>query len=626
MKNQNGQWETFTLEKQLRKSRTYLLWTRSTSTQPPDTAIPTEVLHTTNTRITVANPFQSNEKAVTQALPQTIWYKTTAPHTSHLIGNISMIMEDEDISSIVSRKSIFEFASDGGHDPSSGILTFGWVAAINSTIIAQCRGPAQCHPVLAESFRAEGYGIASVAIFARNLVNRFKINKQNHEWIFYLDNQSMIQRISSYSHLTVSKWNLRPDEDITKLAFLMLQPIPHQLIHVKSHQDASKDFSELPFPAIINIMADQQATRQRSLMVQPATEVQNIASVQLRIKEMCITRDSQKWLLQSAGRIPIQNFFNDKYGWSESTFNSIAWEVQYSALKSFPASDQTRILKFVHGWLPTAARAFKEGSASSPRCPICHAPREDNLHLFQCNNKEMELVQEKLQLYLVKDMHDQGDSEISNIIEIGILNANSMNNWSPSTSTVSQHWKPAVREQSKIGWSHILRGRLSKSLISAMNKHYESQELNGYLYNGNRWAKKLITTIWTIMLELWRTRNSIIYNTTLQDAEARLREQIESKIRKCYEWSHILSARERNHWFSATLEDKLQEDPSKARNWLQGASRLIKIAQREQRQQPKESAILEKFLSIPRRMDHQQPRENLATINPRAFPQELNPD
>jgi hypothetical protein len=232
-------------------------------------------------------------------------------------------------------------------------------------------------------------------------------------------------------------------------------------------------------------------------MVQPATEVQNIASIQLRIKEMCITRDSQKWLLQSAGRIPIQNFFNDKYGWSESTFNSIAWEVQYSALKSFPASDQTRILKFVHGWLPTAARAFKEGSASSPRCPICHAPREDNLHLFQCNNKEMELVQEKLQLYLVKDMHDQGDSEISNIIEIGILNANSMNNWSPSTSNVSQHWKPAVREQSKIGWSHILCGRLSKSLISAMNKHYESQELNGYLYNGNRWAKKLITTIWT---------------------------------------------------------------------------------------------------------------------------------
>jgi hypothetical protein len=479
---------------------------------------------------------------------------------------------------------------------------------------------------LAESFRAEGYGITSAGIFARNLINRFEIDTNNHEWFFYLDNQSMIQRLSGYSSISAPKWNLRPDEDITKMASTVMKPIPHQLIHVKSHQDTTKNPDDLPFPAVLNIMADQQATRQRNIMTKPASEVQNIAAAQLRIQEMCITWDSQKWLLQTAGRIPVQNFYSDKYGWSETTFHSIAWDIQHSVLKSFPDADQTRILKFVHGWLPTASRSHKEGSSNSPRCPICSAPREDNIHLFHCNHKEMEPIQEKLQYFLVKDMHDHGDGEISNIIELGILNSDWTNAWSPLIPSVSRKWKIAVQEQSRIGWRHILCGRISKSLISEMNKHYESQDLSAYIYNGNRWAKKLLQNIWTVMLELWKTWNNIIYNTNRQAAEERLREQLEPKIQSCYTWSNIIPARERTIWFSTTLEEKLQEDPTKLSNWLQGASRLIKIAKREQRQRPKESAILERFLNVARNLVNNTPREDLEIINPRAFPQELNPD
>jgi hypothetical protein len=500
------------------------------------------------------------------------------------------------------------------------------VAAVNNTIIAQCRGPAQCHPTLAESFRAEGYGIASAGLFTRNLINRFQITKNNHSWFFYLDSQSMMQRLSTYSHISIAKWNLRPDEDITKLAFMILKPIPYELIHVKSHQDSSDSTRELTFPAILNTMADQQATRQRNLMSQPAFEVHNIAKVQLHIRDMCITRDSQKWLLHSAGGIPIQNFYNDKYGWSERIFNSIAWDIQYSVLKSFLIADQTRILKFVHGWLPTAARSHKEGTATSPRCPLCDAPREDNIHLFQCNNKDMEVVQEKLQYYLVKDMHDHGDSEISNLIELGIISVSRKNTWTPSLANVSPKWKSAVKDQSKIGWSHILCGRISKLLVSSMNKHYESQELSMYLYNGNRWARKLIQVIWSTMLELWKIRNSVIHNATQQFTDIHQREQLELKIRQCYTWSNILSARERNTWFSATLEDKLQEEPEKLRNWLQGVSRLIKIARREQVQRPKESTIMERFLNITHQSETYTRRENIAIMNPQAFQQELNPD
>jgi hypothetical protein len=247
------------------------------------------------------------------------------------------------------------------------------VASINGNVIAQARGPAQCHPLLAESFRAEGYGIASAAQFAQNMIGRFKINAKEHEWFFYLDNKSMIQRLEGYSQIYTPKWNLRPDEDITKLAHKLLHTIPHQLTHVKSHQDNIKSDKKLPFPAVMNIMADQLASQQRNLMTKPDSTVINLATAQLRIKDMCITRDSQKWLLHSAGKILIKSYCQEKFGWTETVFDNIAWDVQQAALKSFPVADQTRLLKFVHGWLPTASRLFKEGTATSKRCPICQA-------------------------------------------------------------------------------------------------------------------------------------------------------------------------------------------------------------------------------------------------------------
>jgi hypothetical protein len=622
MHDESGLWWSFELEKKHRKSRTFLVWTKTKSSEPSTTHIPTDVLHISETRITVANPTNKLPEEIEGQEPNK-WYELATANTCHLIGKINLTMPEEDIEKLIKRGSNLEFASDGGHDPVSGISTFGWVAAINRTIIAQGRGPAQSHPLLAESFRAEGYGIASTALFARNLINKFQINAEEHKWTFYLDNKSMIQRLVGYSQFMTPKMNLRPDEDITKIAFLILNSIPHELVHVKSHQDAKKELHELPFPAIINIMADQQATRQRNLMTEPDKEVNNLATAQLQIADICITRDSQKWLLHSAGKIPIQNYYREKFGWNISTFNNIAWDAQKSALQSFALADQTRILKFVHGWLPTASRTFKEGSSVSQRCAICYAPREDNLHLFQCTNRVMDTIQEKLQFFLVKDMHDHGDSELNNIIEIGILNAGMTPKWAPSIADVSRKWRTAVRDQTSIGWDQLLRGRISKTIIKMVDQHYEAQELSTIMYNGRRWAKKLITVIWTTMLELWSTRNSIIYNSNQDLAERQMKEKLETRVRRCYDHKTLLKAHEQTQWFSLPLEARLTEDAKHTINWLQGAERLIKITRRELKKRPRESIILERFLKVKNNTQEQGNRE---AEEPRAYVQELNPD
>jgi hypothetical protein len=132
----------------------------------------------------------------------------------------------------------------------------------------------------------------------------------------------MIQRMQSYQWKEkCSKWNLQPDADITNFADKHLKHFPANLIHVKSHQDERQDKNDLPFEAQLNVIADAQGSQQHNLMDAPLTEVRGLQPV-LILGDTPITRDSQKWLLQKAGEIPISHYYTEKHGWTTIFFRT----------------------------------------------------------------------------------------------------------------------------------------------------------------------------------------------------------------------------------------------------------------------------------------------------------------
>jgi hypothetical protein len=109
----------------------------------------------------------------------------------HLVGFTEILFDDENQeSTIPEENALFEIASDGGHDPQTGISTFGWVVTMDRQILAKGRGPVEAHPELAESFRAEGYGLASAGIFIKSFINKFNVNANHHSWKIYVDHLS----------------------------------------------------------------------------------------------------------------------------------------------------------------------------------------------------------------------------------------------------------------------------------------------------------------------------------------------------------------------------------------------------------------------------------------------------
>jgi hypothetical protein len=238
-------------------------------------------------------------------------------------------------------------------------------------------------------------------------------------------------------------------------------------------------------------MADAKTTRQRSIMNNPEPSVTRLMTAQLQIESIDINRDSQQWILNSAGRILLQDYYHQRWGWSTMTFNAISWKTQKKALQHFEYADQTRILKFVHGWLPIQHRLYKKGTATSPHCRLCEALYEDNIHLLNCTHMEMSKLEDGVTSWLLMSLHDHSNSELINIMEMALTECPANQDWQPSIENVSREWRPGVQEQTAIGWLQII---ISTRVIKGMDNHYKTLPVNTKKYNGKLWANRETTS------------------------------------------------------------------------------------------------------------------------------------
>jgi hypothetical protein len=98
-------------------------------------------------------------------------------------------------------------------------------------------------------------------------------------------------------------------------------------------------------------------------------------------------------------------------------------------------------------------------------------------------------------------------------------------------------------------------------MITTMDEHYRTLNINTKKYSREQWAKKLIINLWKTILKLWKTRNNIIFDFENQQTRIAQRDKLEIRIKRCYDMKEQLSANDRRLWFDKDLDDKLQEDP-----------------------------------------------------------------
>jgi ribonuclease HI len=579
-------------------TRRQLLFKKDTSTLElnlPSTATPLDIISETEAHWVTSLSTPHNMTEIQRQQPKHFQEKIAILQNQQK-AVINVLLDNYDISEIFEHSARIEVATDGGFNPQTGKSSYGWIVAANKTLIAKGRGPAAAHPELAESFRAEGFGIFAALRFLQELTSHFQIDKEKHTWRFYLDNRAMIQRMESYEQNTRhSKWHLRPDADITNQASEILAIFPASLIHVKSHQDINTDFDKLSYPAQLNVMADLQATTHHDEMTKPMITYEHPYPT-LVLGNIPITRDSQKWILRQAGKVPIQHYYKEKYGWTKEIFNDIDWDIQEKALRYFSESDQSRILKFVHGWLPTNKRLYREGIEKSPKCQLCNALEESNDHLWICSRDIQENARVKIMEYIWRDNSNHGNSELNNIIELAFSESTHNSKWTPLVKETSGNIRRCIIQQNKIGWDQLLKGRMTKEMRRTMDHHYRQLKVDTRKYTGERWCKRLLQNIWQVLLQLWKQRNELIHDSMLSNQESKETERIKTRVFRCYEHRESMTVADRERIFYTEAEQLLQEDKRLIKAWLRIAERIIKTVKKENERPNNSRKLLETYL------------------------------
>jgi hypothetical protein len=119
-----------------------------------------------------------------------------------LLHDINILADESTIKKVLTKKTFIDIASDGSHDNIKGTMAYGWVIALNGSVIATGHGPAAAHPSMAGSLRAESYGLASAATFFNEFIAYFNIDARQHIWYVYLDNKSLIRRLEAFKDET----------------------------------------------------------------------------------------------------------------------------------------------------------------------------------------------------------------------------------------------------------------------------------------------------------------------------------------------------------------------------------------------------------------------------------------
>jgi hypothetical protein len=185
----------------------------------------------------------------------------------------------------------------------------------------------------------------------------------------------------------------------------------------------------------------------------------------------------------------------------------------------------------------------------------------------------MTILHSKIQQHILEQLQDNGDSEIINIVDIGLTESLSTYDWKPEMSHINSAWREGIEEQNKIGWRQIYHRRIAKKLIQAMEQHYRKANVNKFTYSGERWARKLIQTIWDVVLELWQTRNEIIHQTNARQQEQQHKEKMEQRVCRCYSFKDELQHGERARWFTDSAEVLLTRDARFIESWIKAVKR-----------------------------------------------------
>jgi hypothetical protein len=130
----------------------------------------------------------------------------------------------------------------------------------------------------------------------------------------------------------------------------------------------------------------------------------------------------------------------------------------------------------------------------------------------------------------------------------------------------------AFKEQTTIGWNHILKGWVSHKWAQAQDEYYrnrakQDERINRKYDNGIAWNKLLITELQAAAFTTWKFRNKDIYGHSKEEEEAIHLQKLKTTVRREYERRLTYPTRIQWRYFTRTVSDRVNDTAQMLQAW-----------------------------------------------------------
>jgi hypothetical protein len=247
------------------------------------------------------------------------------------------------------------------------------------------------------------------------------------------------------------------------------------LKHIKGHQE--KNGKKLSHPAELNVEADRLATL--SLETNKVDNIQlkkSKARIILHVKQ--VTSKYTMTIKNAFRSIQLRKYLQDSNNWDDNTIETVWWDVHGPTMKHYPIGNQSTLLKFIHNRSPCNKRENLYYGYIKPFCRNCKDIIETPEHILQC--KKCAKRQQAKEDYL-KNMRRKMEDMWTDPATIRAI-IHYVTSWINNTLNekikelipeASITLKLAIEEQTKIGWDHFIKGRITRTWSSLLLKIQE---------------------------------------------------------------------------------------------------------------------------------------------------------
>lgn len=223
-----------------------------------------------------------------------------------------------------------------------------------------------------------------------------------------------------------------------------------------------------------------------------------------------------------------QQYFTNKYNWTNDDFNSINWEAIKTAMTFCSFSIRTWVSKLNYVFIGTASMLAHREYWLDDHCPLCRRTRETTVYLVQGphpphRQKALLILQELSTWLTTSNCEPTLAAEIVRITTLWITEG--------SAAGLNSAYPP-IQQQIDLGWQHFIFGKITKSITQWQHNYVQIDKLRR---EAQFWTFRLVQKLWTTLVRpLWRHRNDIVHAQDKKTSTTHLHQDIKEEVRELY--------------------------------------------------------------------------------------------